>query len=223
MIWIQTDFRFDSNQSENGKSNLISGWFNKIQKIFLCVHVIIYYAIINYLIIGGGTFSQPLSPHGCNCFNFHNRFKQPSPSFYEVSFYVELIYTQRNLFEIMLNQPEIRLYLPFSDSLGTKRTFVWSIHSDFGWFNKISKRFLCMYVYSERIFLYISKNKQKICMNLCIHIYYLFIGIYMGNRIYKTHLLLFFVFAPHSTNHIISYQPFKRHLTPRKYHTWPLL
>ena len=25
------------------------------------------------------------------------------------------IYTQRNIFEILLNQPEIRLYLPFSD------------------------------------------------------------------------------------------------------------
>jgi len=24
-------------------------------------------------------------------------------------------YTQRNIFEILLNQPEIRLYLPFSD------------------------------------------------------------------------------------------------------------
>ena len=29
--------RFVPNQSENGKYNLISGWFNKIPKIFLCV------------------------------------------------------------------------------------------------------------------------------------------------------------------------------------------
>ena len=37
-----------------------------------------------------------------------------------------MCYTQRNLFEIILNQAEIRLYLPFySDLLGTKRTSVW--------------------------------------------------------------------------------------------------
>ena len=34
-------------------------------------------------------------------------------------------YTQINLFEILLNQPEIRLYLPFSDWFGTNQTFVW--------------------------------------------------------------------------------------------------
>ena len=33
--------------------------------------------------------------------------------------------TQRNLFEILLNQPEIRLYLPFSGWFGTKRPSVW--------------------------------------------------------------------------------------------------
>ena len=33
--------------------------------------------------------------------------------------------TQRNLFEILLNQTEIWLYLPFSDWFGTKRTSVW--------------------------------------------------------------------------------------------------
>ena len=32
---------------------------------------------------------------------------------------------QRNLFEILLNQTKIRLYLPFSDWFGTKRTFFW--------------------------------------------------------------------------------------------------
>ena len=34
-------------------------------------------------------------------------------------------YTQRNLFEILLNQTKIRLYLPFSNWFGTKRTAVW--------------------------------------------------------------------------------------------------
>ena len=33
--------------------------------------------------------------------------------------------TQRNLFEILLNQTEIGLYLPFSDWFGTKRKSVW--------------------------------------------------------------------------------------------------
>ena len=34
-------------------------------------------------------------------------------------------YTQRNIFEILLNQPEIRLYLPCSNWFVTKRTSVW--------------------------------------------------------------------------------------------------
>ena len=34
-------------------------------------------------------------------------------------------FTQRIFFEILLNQPEIRLYLPFSDIFGIKRTSVW--------------------------------------------------------------------------------------------------
>ena len=38
LIWNQTDVRLDPNQSKNGKYNLISGWFNKISKIFLCVY-----------------------------------------------------------------------------------------------------------------------------------------------------------------------------------------
>ena len=38
LIWIQTEVRLDPNQSGNGKYNLISGWFNKISKRFLCVY-----------------------------------------------------------------------------------------------------------------------------------------------------------------------------------------
>ena len=34
-------------------------------------------------------------------------------------------HTRRNLFEILINQPEIRLYLPFSGWFGSKRTSVW--------------------------------------------------------------------------------------------------
>ena len=35
------------------------------------------------------------------------------------------LYTQRNIFEILLNETEIRLYLPFSDWFGSKRRSVW--------------------------------------------------------------------------------------------------
>ena len=35
------------------------------------------------------------------------------------------LYTQRNLVEILLNQPKIRLYLSFSDWFGPKPTSVW--------------------------------------------------------------------------------------------------
>ena len=37
LIWIQTEFGMDPNQSENGKYYLISVRFNKISKRFLCV------------------------------------------------------------------------------------------------------------------------------------------------------------------------------------------
>ena len=35
------------------------------------------------------------------------------------------LYRRRNLFEILLNQPEIKLYSPFSDWFGTKQTSIW--------------------------------------------------------------------------------------------------
>ena len=37
LISNQMDVRLDPNQPENGKYNLISGWYNKISKRFLCV------------------------------------------------------------------------------------------------------------------------------------------------------------------------------------------
>ena len=41
LISIQTDsIRLDPNQSENGKYNLISGWFSNIQTIFICVYYV---------------------------------------------------------------------------------------------------------------------------------------------------------------------------------------
>ena len=67
-------------------------------------------------------------------------------------------YTPRNIFEILLNRPEIRLYLPCTDWFGFKRTSVWiQIYQkmvntiwyrvDFIWFQKdfsecITTRFL---------------------------------------------------------------------------------
>ena len=64
------------------------------------------------------------------------------------------LYTKRNVFKILLNQTEIRLYLPFSDWFGTEnglRPFAvlnQSVHGKYNmisvWFNNISKRFLCV-------------------------------------------------------------------------------
>ena len=65
-----------------------------------------------------------------------------------------LFYTHRNLFEILLNQTEVRLHLPFSDWFGAANGRVRLIpnQSEIGkynlisvWFNKISKIFLCVY------------------------------------------------------------------------------
>ena len=39
LIWIQTEVNLVPNQSKDGKYNLISVWFNKIWKTFLCVQV----------------------------------------------------------------------------------------------------------------------------------------------------------------------------------------
>ena len=41
-IWIQMDARLDPYQSENGKYNLISGWFNKISKTFLSAYTLVW-------------------------------------------------------------------------------------------------------------------------------------------------------------------------------------
>ena len=62
-------------------------------------------------------------------------------------------YTQRNLSEILVNQTEIRLYLPFPNWFGTanRRPFAvqnQSVHGKYNlisiWFNNISERFLCV-------------------------------------------------------------------------------
>ena len=40
LIWMQTDVRLEPNRSEYGKYYLISGWFNKISKRFVCVQLL---------------------------------------------------------------------------------------------------------------------------------------------------------------------------------------
>ena len=45
LIWTQTDVRLDPNQSVHGKYNLISGWFNKIWKRYLCVACSLEYGV----------------------------------------------------------------------------------------------------------------------------------------------------------------------------------
>ena len=69
----------------------------------------------------------------------------------------KLMYTQTNIFWILLNEPEIRLYLPFFDWFGTKRTSVWfqnqsenvKYNLTWVWFNKIWKILLCSLVPSS--------------------------------------------------------------------------
>ena len=64
------------------------------------------------------------------------------------------LYTQRNLFEIIINQTEIILYFPFSDWFGatngqcqfavTNQTENGKYNIILTWFNKISKIFPCV-------------------------------------------------------------------------------
>ena len=53
-------------------------------------------------------------------------------------------YTQRNIFGILLNQTEIRLYLPFSDRFETKRTSVWCLPSS------ACSNIIYMYIYIHK-------------------------------------------------------------------------
>ena len=46
LIWNQTEFRLVPDRSENGKYNLSLVWFNKIQKMTLCVYKIYTQSII---------------------------------------------------------------------------------------------------------------------------------------------------------------------------------
>ena len=79
--------------------------------------------------------------------------REDNPRLYRLPGINLLCYTQRNLIEILLNQTEIRLYLPFSDWFGTENGRCplavpnQSVHGKYnplsGWFNKISKKILC--------------------------------------------------------------------------------
>ena len=47
LILKQTDVRLVPNQSENGKDDLIYGWFNKISKKILCVYLLIVSGVLS--------------------------------------------------------------------------------------------------------------------------------------------------------------------------------
>ena len=51
--------------------------------------------------------------------------RSPNPLHRDTLVFLQQMCTQRNIFEILLNQPEIRLYIPFFDWFGSKRTSVW--------------------------------------------------------------------------------------------------
>ena len=93
-----------------------------------------------------------------------------------------ILYARRNLFLILLNEIEIKLYLTISNWFRTKRISVWfqiarcyKIHSENGKynlisviFNKIKKRFFCPYKVIWRF--------QEICRN-SLNTWYLFVHI----------------------------------------------
>ena len=56
---------------------------------------------------------------------------QKSASGTKIRCWLHSAYTQRNYSEVLLNQPEIRLYLPFSDWFWSKSIGKWYIQSDF--------------------------------------------------------------------------------------------
>ena len=66
LIWIQTDDRLVPNQSVHGKYNLISVWFNKISKSFLCYRT--FWHILHILLRNIGNIVLLASTH----INKHN-------------------------------------------------------------------------------------------------------------------------------------------------------
>ena len=86
-------------------------------------------------------------------------------------------YTQRNLFEILLNQTEIRLYLPFSDWFGTSNglcLFAFPNQSEDSkynlisvWFNNISKIFLSVYTVKLHSNLTTNYTDKLHCYAIC--------------------------------------------------------
>ena len=77
-----------------------------------------------------------------------------------VRIYIKLIF-----FEILLNQPEIRLYLPFSGWFGSNRTSVWiqinrkMVYTICFRFDYFSFHFIYLYFHSEYISCFIPSEK----------------------------------------------------------------
>ena len=81
-------------------------------------------------------------------------------------------YSQRNLFGILLDLTEIRLYLPCTDWFGTANGHCpfavpnWSVHGKYNlitvWFNRILKIFPCMYVYAHELCCHIYRHIYRI-------------------------------------------------------------
>ena len=72
LIW---NYQSDPNQSENGKHNMISGWFNKIRKRYLCVWVPLMWNPVEFYFASGDLkiyffYSPKLIFHRENLFLF---------------------------------------------------------------------------------------------------------------------------------------------------------
>ena len=123
----QTDFRLVPNHSENGKYNLISGWFYKIEKIFLCVR--------------------------------NERFMDECWRTIICTGASMFVYTQRNIFQILLNEPEIRLYFTIFRLICDNKRTVSVCCSKINrcmvntiWFLVDLMRFLCVYRFLWKLF-----------------------------------------------------------------------
>ena len=124
--------------------------------------------------------------------------------------------TQKNIFENLSNQTEIRLYLPCTDWVGTANEhcpFAVPNQSENGkynlisvWFNKISKTFLCVYNSQEAAIEAPLKPRKHhsniVLMGLKAHLNALFFPYYAAERREPVGLPMDFISirAPSSSN-----------------------
>ena len=166
--------------SENDKYNLVSVWFNRISKKILfrqsCPRDLASLSASRRT--NRGPLWNPSSHHRTMVLRV-----LIGPPLCREAVVSRTVYRQRNLFEILLNQIEIRLYLPFSNGRVQTDVSVCVLNqSENGkcylisvWFDRISKIFLCVYVFFSglyfRRFFAVTFTTWKTCF--CAPIFFL--------------------------------------------------